>query len=269
MSFKPAFPSVLFACVQMDIKLGDIKANISHAEKKIASAINNGADVIILPELFTTGYDLANSKNLAESILGPTVQWMKKISMDNKITLIGSIIEEGEDLPYNTLVVTSPKGIISSYRKIHLFAPMGEADAFNPGNFMLVVNILGWKVGLSICYDLRFAELYAEYADQGIDLLVLCAEWPSVRISHWDSLLVARAIESQCYVVACNRVGKDPMNEFGGHSQIIAPSGEIVSKGIDKEDIIYGETNLELINSSREKFSIVEDRKRIDYQTSL
>ena len=182
---------------------------------------------------------------------------------------MGSIVEEGEDLPYNTLVVSDPEGLIASYRKIHLFAPMGEADAFNKGNYLTVINISGWKVGLSICYDLRFADMYVEYSNQGIDLLLFCAEWPSVRISHWDALLLARAIESQCYVVACNRVGKDQMNDFGGHSLIIAPSGEIITKGTNTEEVVYGKTELELVKSSKKSFSIVNDRRRFDYETSL
>ena len=269
MASEQSLPKLHFACIQMDIKLGDIKANISHAEKMINSAIETGANVIILPELFTTGYDLANTRSLAEKLDGPTVHWMKKISKDHNIILLGSIIEEGEDLPHNTLIASFPEGVIASYPKIHLFAPMGEADAFDAGTYLTVINIWGWKVGLSICYDLRFADMYVEYADQGIDLLLFCAEWPSVRISHWDALLLARAVESQCYVVACNRVGNDLMNEFGGHSQIIAPSGEIIVKGTNKEEVVYGITDIELVQSSREKFGIVNDRRRFDYQTSL
>jgi predicted amidohydrolase len=269
MTSEPVLPSLLFSCIQMDIQLGDIEANLLHAKPMITSAIKNGSNVILLPELFTTGYDLANSRSLAEKLDGPTVQWMKNISIEHNITLVGSIIEVGEDLPFNTLVVSSPTGLISSYRKIHLFAPMGEADAFNPGTHLTVINISGWKIGLAICFDLRFADMFVDYADQEIDLLLFCAEWPSVRISHWDALLLARAIESQCYVVACNRVGKDLMNDFGGHSQIIAPSGEIISKGLNTEEVVSGKTSLELVNSSKQSFSITNDRRRFEFVKSL
>ncbi|MHA1911660.1 MAG: carbon-nitrogen family hydrolase [Candidatus Kariarchaeaceae archaeon] len=258
-------PSLFFACIQMDIKLGDIKANISHAEQMISSATKKGANVILLPELFTTGYDLANSRALAEKLDGPTVQWMTKISKENNITLMGSIIEVGDDLPYNTLVVCSPEGLISSYRKIHLFAPMGEADAFIQGNSLSVLTLSGWKIGLAICYDLRFADMFVQYSNHEIDLLILCAEWPSVRIAHWDALLLARAIESQFYVVACNRVGSDLSNSFGGHSQIITPSGDLISKGSNHEEIVSGIIDLDLVPSSKKSFSIVTDRKRFAF----
>ena len=265
MTSEEPLPSLHFACIQMNIKFGDIKANITHAEQMITSAMKKGANVIILPELFTTGYDLANSRTLAEKLDGPTVQWMIKISKEYNITLMGSIIEEGEDLPFNTLVVSSPEGLISSYRKIHLFAPMGEADAFHPGNSLTVLNLSGWKVGLSICYDLRFSDMFVQYSEQEIDLLILCAEWPSVRINHWDALLLARAIESQFFVVACNRIGSDLTNNFGGRSQIISPTGEIVTKGSNEEEVVSGIIDLESVISSKKTFSISNDRKRFDY----
>ena len=251
------------AAIQMDIMPGDKEKNLKRAEEKIKEAVEKGANIICLPELFTTGFVLKEIHLLAEEEEGKTTGTLCKIAKEENITIIaGSIaVKRGEDI-FNTCYVINNKGKISgSYDKCHLFPLMGEDRYFKEGDRASVVHLPLFSIGLMICYDIRFPELARLLALNGANILFIPAEFPNPRCNHWRLLLMARAIENQSYVIGVNRVGKDKMGSYFGHSMVISPWGEIIGEGSEEEEIIYCELNMEKVNKVREKIPSLHNRR--------
>jgi len=193
----------------------------------------NSADLILLPEMFSTGFSV-KSTHLAETMQGETVEWMKKIAHKKDAVICGSLmIIEAENI-YNRLLWVEPNGTIQHYDKRHLFSLINEEKHITAGNNRLIVRYKGWKICPLICYDLRFPVFSRN--DVNYDLCFYLANWPNKRITAWDTLLKARAIENQSYIIGVNRVGVDGYNaEYSGHSQVFDPMGEVIAAAPENE----------------------------------
>ena len=231
-------------------------------KEKIIKLISSGLikeSVLILPEMTLTGFTM-KSNVFAEDLKGESFQFFAKTAIDNDVHVIGGLIEKDEGSFYNTLILVNPLGeLLASYRKIHPFSYSGENKFYTPGNNTIITEINGWKTGLSICYDLRFPELFRQYAKQKVELIIVIANWPDTRIGQWKILLCARAIENQCYVAAVNRVGDDPRLHYNGCSCIFDPMGNEVAFLPDLEKIISGDISKENVNQVRNKFPFLDD----------
>ena len=236
-------------------------------EEKIKS-IPEKTEIVVLPEMFSTGFSMEPQK-LAETMDGETVQWMKRIAAEKKVILAGSLIIEEDGNYYNRLVWMLPNGQYGVYDKRHRFAFAGEDEHYTAGTKRLIASVKGWKINLLVCYDLRFPvwarqtpPLIGE-AGKGspeYDVLIYVANWPEKRIHAWKTLLPARAIENQCFVVGINRTGDDGNGiHYSGESMVIDPSGEVLYTKKDTEDIFTITLQKELLDSVREKFPFWKD----------
>lgn len=225
--------------------------------------LNISYDLLVFPELTLTGFTF-NSAKFAEDIDGISTSYFISLAKKFNSDIIAGLIERDDYNIYNCLIHIDKKGLIKAkYRKIHPFSFAGEHKYFNSSNEPLITKIDELKVGLSICYDLRFPELYRIYAKEKVDLLINIANWPQKRIEHWKLLTKARALENLAYFIGVNRVGNDPENVYNGCSSIINPLGELLNKYSEKEEIIFYEIDLTLLSSTRNKFSFLEDIKLI------
>jgi predicted amidohydrolase len=231
-------------------------------EEKISS-IKERPQVVVLPEMFSTGFSM-KPEQLAEKMEGPTIQWMKKIAAEKKIILTGSVIIEEAGAYFNRLLWMLPNGQYGQYDKRHLFAFAGEDQHFAGGTQRLIASVNGWKVNLLVCYDLRFPAWARQQfdRDQGFeyDVLIYVANWPERRSTAWKTLLQARAIENQCYVIGVNRVGKDGNDiYYSGDSMVIDPLGEILYQKAQEEDVFTITLDKEHLQQVREKFPFWKD----------
>ncbi len=219
---------LLVTTVQADLVWEDKAANLEQLEAAI-SGIPGARELVVLPEMFSTGFSMAPEK-LAEPMDGPTVGWMRAIAARYHIILTGSLIIAEEGRFYNRLIWMLPTGQMGYYDKRHLFAFAGEDRFYTPGNRRFIASVKGWRVLVQVCYDLRFP-VWARQQTQAdkpeYDLLVYVANWPERRIHAWKTLLTARAIENQCYVVGVNRVGLDGHGiNHSGSTMVVDPMGE-------------------------------------------
>lgn len=257
--------SLTITIIQINLHWEDKKANLDMLSKKIES-IKEKTEVIILPEMFSTGFSM-KPELFAENMNGKTVQWMKKIAAEKKIILTGSIIIEEDKKFYNRLIWMLPSGEYGIYDKRHLFAYGNEHTHYNAGSKRLIASVKGWKINLQVCYDLRFpvwarqsASSPGEKQKQEYDVLIYAANWPERRINAWKILLQARAIENQCYVVGVNRVGDDGNGIYhSGDSMIIDPLGEILYHKTNEEDIFTFTLQKEKLIEVRNKFPFWKD----------
>ncbi len=220
-------------------------------------------ELIIFPEMSLTGFTMESS-NYAEEFDGTSFQYFMELAQKFKCHVIAGVIERSEDKIFNTLLHFDKKGLlIARYRKIHPFSFAKEDQYYSAGNEKLVTKIEGNSVGLSICYDLRFPELYRLYGKERTKFIINIANWPVKRIEHWKALLRARAIENQCFMIGVNRVGNDPFNEYNGCSAVYNPMGESVVIVENEEKLISTELNLEMVEEIRQKLPFLNDIKLI------
>jgi predicted amidohydrolase len=217
--------------VQTDIVWEDAAANRNRLKGLLESL--GTTDLIILPEMFTTGFTL-HGEVLAESMQGPTVEWMVQCSADLDAVITGSIIVREKMSLYNRLIWVTPAGTIESYDKHHLFRYARENDIYSAGTEKKIFEVNGWKVRPFICYDLRFP-CWSANVSKEYDLGFYVANWPKARTQHWDALLIARAIENQAYIAGVNRVGRDGNDLlYSGNSTVFDPQGQVLRKcGVD------------------------------------
>ena len=186
------------------------------------------------------------------------------MAQDFGLYLCGSILEAAEGRYFNTQIVCAPDGtFLSSYRKIHLFGLMNEPQFLAPGTAPVTVDLPWGKAGLSICYDLRFPEMFRSYATEGAQLILLSAEWPHPRLSHWRALLIARAIENQAFVAACNTFGPGNGNVFCGHSMLVDPWGEVLVEADETAAVLCAEIDLHQADDIRKRYPFLADAKQI------
>lgn len=247
------------ASVQFDIKLGDADANLSYALSEIRRLSKEGIKLIILPEMWSTGYAWRRLGKLSERT-PEIIEELKKASK-KRIIIIGSMPEKDRESIYNTAYVIDSGRLIGKYRKIHLFTPMKEDYFLKAGNETLLCNTSLGKIGVLICYDVRFPELARKLTLEGAEILVIPAEWPHPRLEHWRALLKARAIENQLFVIAANRCGKQGMTRFCGRSMIVNPWGEVISEAKEEEATITAEIDLGLVARYRKEMPALKDRR--------
>jgi predicted amidohydrolase len=261
--------SLSFSLIQTTLQWEDPTTNRAAFETKIA-ALSGKTQVVILPEMFTTGFSM-NTEALAESMDGGTVAWMKELAAKHKIILTGSLIIKEGDAYYNRLLWILPNGQLGTYDKRHLFAYAGEDKHYTPGNRRFVASVNGWRINLQVCYDLRFP-VWArqQYTNEGFeyDVLIYVANWPERRATAWKALLQARAIENQCYVIGVNRVGEDGHGNYhSGDSTVVDPLGEVLYTKAGEEDVFtiaLDKTHLEAV---REKLPFWKDADHFDLLT--
>ena len=231
-------------------------------EEKI-DAISTKTEIIVLPEMFSTGFSM-NPEKVAETMEGKALQWMKHIAKTKRVILTGSLAIKENEHYFNRLIWMLPNGQFSYYDKRHLFAFAGEDNHYKPGNKRLIAQVKGWKINLQVCYDLRFPvwarqqptdDNEAEY-----DILLYVANWPERRNLAWKTLLTARAIENQCYVIGVNRVGNDGNNIYhSGDSMVINPLGETIYAKADIADTYTFTIEKENLLSVRKQLPFLKD----------
>jgi omega-amidase len=256
--------SLTITTIQTNLYWEDKRSNLKMLEEKI-DAIPEKTEIVVLPEMFTTGFSL-QSHLLAEKMDGETIDWMKGVSRKNGVVLTGSIIIEDEGNFYNRLIWMLPTGDFGYYDKRHLFAFANENEFYTPGKKRLIASVKGWKINLQICFDLRFPVWARQQKQQTenpkpeYDLIINVANWPSKRSHAWKTLLCARAIENQCYVVGVNRVGTDGNGVYhSGNSLVIDPLGEVLYHVADEEDISTIVLQKEKLQETRERFPFLKD----------
>jgi omega-amidase len=251
------------ACLQMDIAYGNPKKNYQIAEKLIEKAHIKKPDIIVLPELWTTGYDLTRLNEIADKEGIQTTEFLKQAAKKYQAHFVGgSFANQGATGVKNTLLIINKEGhLVHQYSKLHLFKLMDEHLYLEAGTEKGLFELEECRFAGVICYDIRFPEWIRAHTSDGAEALFVVAEWPAPRLNHWRSLLIARAIENQCFVIACNRSGTDPYNKFFGHSMIIDPWGEIVAEAGENEEILTAEIEMDLVKEVRKKISVFEDRR--------
>jgi omega-amidase len=253
---------------QMEIVQGDQNVNRATAERMITEAANNGAKVVIIPEMWTSGYDFARLENHKEPLEGTTYDFLSKLSSVHKVWVVGGSLPI--DFPEgvrNTSLTFDPKGNLRNiYSKVHLIGLMAEDQYLVPGTECNVFDLDGHLAAVEICYDIRFPELARTNAINGAKILFIPAEWPIQREDHWVSLLQARAIENQMYVVGVNTAGKNENDVFNGRSMIIDPWGKVVAEAGSEPTILYSDVDLDMVDSVRERIPVFKDRRPSVYK---
>ena len=233
-------------------------ANLEYFDEQI-SKLPSTVDLVILPEMFTTGFSM-NPISIAETMEGPTVKWMVITAKIYSMAIVGSVVIKENDQYFNRLFFVHPNGHIETYDKRHLFTLAKENDQYTSGKERLIVLYKGWRICPLICYDLRFP-VWSRNTNE-YDLLVFVANWPSIRIHAWDTLLKARAIENMSYCIGVNRVGKDENGyEYNGHTAIYNFLGEKLSRTIEgKENILQCVVSKNELQKIRQKLNFLEDQ---------
>jgi predicted amidohydrolase len=247
---------------QMDLVLGDPAANLRKAEDWTAEAARRGSDLIIFPEMWTTGCDWPRVKELSTR-QDEVIEAVGNLAKKYGVWLNGSMLALDENRqPTNTSILFDPQGQQAGvYRKIHLFGVMNEDEHLAAGQHLTTVETSWGQSGLAICYDLRFAEMFRTYALSGVNMVYLPAEWPHPRLAHWRTLLRARAIENQMFMVGVNRVGNDGTYSFFGHSAIIDPWGNAVVEGGESEILLTATIETDMVAEVRQKIPVFKDRR--------
>ena len=248
--------------VQFAPEWENVGKNISKIEN-LLNKTDKDFDLLIFPEMTLTGFTM-NCERFAEEIDGVGTQLFMHISSALKTNIFAGIIEQNVNQFYNTLVHFDNNGLIKArYRKIHPYSSGQEDKHYTGSDEIVITDIDHINFGLSICYDLRFPELYRFYAKERVEVLINIASWPIPRIEHWQSLLKARAIENQCFMIGVNRVGNDPYNEYNGCSSVIDPMGNNLVMVENDEGIISCEIDISLVKETRDKLPFLHDMKLI------
>lgn len=234
------------------------KANRDYFSAKIKE-INNESDLIVLPEMFTTGFTM-NVHPLAETMEGETISWMKQTAVESGAAITGSLIIREDGNYYNRLLFITSEGELFQYDKKHLFTLANEQDHYSPGAKKLIIEYRGWKICPLICYDLRFP-VWARNAEN-YDVLIYVANWPEIRTKAWDILLQARAIENMVYCIGVNRVGQDGKGfNYIGHSAVYDCLGEkIEAQHLESENLFQTTLQKTHLNEVRSKLKFLNDK---------
>ena len=250
------------ALIQAELIWENPEANRVYFEEKI-NAITDDVNLIVLPEMFTTGFTM-NPDKVAESMQGATVKWMQTLAKAKKAAITGSVVIKDQANYYNRMLFVFPSGEIQFYDKRHLFTLAGEDKVYTAGDDKLIVDYLGWKICPFVCYDLRFP-VFSRNVGKQYDLLLYVASWPKTRIKAWDTLLAARAIENMSYVVAVNRIGSDSNTyEYVGHSQVIDMLGEQLVAPTESEGTYIATLDKVKLNETRVKLNFLNDQDHFE-----
>lgn len=270
-----------FTLIQTNLYWEDKAANLQMLEEKI-NAIQHPTQIVVLPEMFNTGFSM-KPEELAEPMNGPTVEWMKKIAAEKRVVVTGSLMisqaasggqtlevnesgqtgEAGPTQYFNRLIWMLPNGQHGLYDKRHLFAYADEDKHYTAGSKRLIASVNGWKINLQVCYDLRFPVWARQQSTDGepeFDVLIYVANWPERRVHAWKTLLTARAIENQCFVIGVNRTGEDGNGVYhSGSSMVIDAMGEVLYEKEHEEDIHTITLSKEKLEEIRHKLPFLKD----------
>ena len=247
--------------VQHDIVWEDRAANYARLAPQVARAAGAGAEFVLLSETFSTGFSM--TPGIGEPEDGPSAEFLRTQAARHGVWVAGSCPEIAPDgeLPYNSLVLAGPDGTVHRYRKLHPFTHGGEHERFRAGEKPVTVEVGGLRVTPFICYDLRFADVFWSAA-LDTDVYLVTANWPAARRLHWQTLLQARAIENQAYVVGCNRVGTaGDGTEHTGDSRIVSPMGELLATAAGVETVLVADVDPAEVAATRQRLQFLADRR--------
>jgi len=257
--------ALTIALAQMAITPGRPDLNEAEARRLATQAAAAGAGLLLLPELWPTGYDLDRAADYAAPLDSGHFALMADIARACQLYVLGTALEANPaGLPYNTAALYTPAGQrAASYRKVHLFPPVGEVEYLSPGDALPVFDLPWGRTALAICYDLRFPEMWRRYTQAGAQLILIPAEWPIRRVEHWRLLLKARAVENQLFVAGCNRAGEGPdiQDRFGGYSAAVDPWGRVLSEGDLEPGLFLATLDLAEVDHCRQLFPCLDDRR--------
>lgn len=248
------------AGIQCDTAWEDPSANRAQVGPMVAEAVDRGAGLVLLPEMFATGFSMVVDR-VAEPPDGPSTAFLVEHAQRHGVWVGGSIAvrDDGAERPRNCFVLAGPDGTVRRYAKRHLFSPEGEDRCFEPGDELVTVDIDGVRCTPFVCYDLRFADAFWATATS-TDCYLLVANWPGKRRHHWRTLLRARAIENQAFVVGVNRAGRDPYVDYTGDSAVIDPFGETLVEAGEAPCVIVADVDADAVRAAREQFRFLDDR---------
>lgn len=250
------------AALQTDIAWEDPRANFERLAPEIAAAAAAGAGLVVLPEMFACGFSMSTA-SVREPADGPTPRFLEQMARDHGVWICGSYPELADaraGRPHNTLLLAGPGGELHRYHKIHPFSFAGEHEHYQAGAEHVTVPVHGVRLTLFICYDLRFADEFWATA-RATDAYVVIANWPARRREHWRTLLRARAIENQAYVIGVNRVGTGNDIEYAGDSAIVDPWGEALVEARKDPALLLCEIHAARVAEARDKFPVLQDRR--------
>lgn len=255
------------AALQFRIDMGDVSANEARAFGLLEEAAGRGASLCVLPEMWSTGFAYDQGLPGLARTTPRLLDRLRRFAADRRIVVAGSLPERVGRGVYNTLYVIDATGeVAGAYRKAHLFSPSGETDHFRRGGTASIVRTSVGVIGPQICYDIRFPELSRKYFLEGATLFCVSAQWPAVRRAHWDVLNVARAVESQLFVVAVNATGRSGDFRYDGGSVIVSPTGETLAAAGENEGVTLAEIDPARVDEFRRRIPCAQDRNERAYR---
>jgi omega-amidase len=255
-------PSIVVSLAQMHVEVGRPELNLETARTLAAEARARESTLLLLPELWPVGYDLARWRQHAVPLGEGMFREMSHLARDTHMRIGGTLLEADRDRAYNTFALfDSSGGLLAAYRKVHLFHMMGEDRWLAPGDRFVTADLEPATAGLATCYDLRFPEMFRMLTARGATVLLVPAAWPEARIRHWSLLLRARAIENQCFVLGCNCTGQAKDQTFGGLSAVIDPWGETCIEAGREAGLITTAFDLDLVDKVRTALPALKDRR--------
>jgi len=250
------------AAIQMDVAWEQVDRNLRRAGQLVARAADEGADLVVLPEMFATGFSM-NAEALAEPPGGPIEIFCAAMARAHGIHLLGTKAMRTARRPRNAALLFGPDGgRLATQFKLHPFTLAGEDQHFGPGRDLAITDLGGMKVSTAICYDLRFPEQFRALAFRGATLILVPANWPTPRVTAWSHLLVSRAVENLCYVVGVNRVGTGAGLHYNGCSAIVDPMGEVLATAVDDEAVVAAEVDPARVAQVRADLPFLPDARR-------
>ncbi len=248
------------AAIQFNVKQGDVDANLTYVRAALKRAADQGAQLAVLPEMWSSGFAYKQLNELALRTAG-IVEELLELSRELKLVIVGSMPEPNGDKVFNAAYVMDNGRLAGVYRKLHLFSLLGEDKAFSGGDQWILAETSLGKVGVIICYDLRFPELSRRLALEGAQVICVPAQWPKPREEHWRTLLRARAIENQLFVVSANTCGLVGKLDFFGMSMVINPKGEVLEEAGEDEREIMALLDMQIMSGWRAQIPCFNDRK--------
>lgn len=254
---------------QMECAWEDPGANLRKASLLVQSAKAQGADLVLFPEQFVTGWS-PRSTSFAEEPDGPTVRALQDLARSHSLFIVGSYVARHDPRPLNTSVAVDSGGdVIASFSKIHPFSPGGEDLSYDRGDHLSTFSAGGVRFGIAICYDLRFGPLFRAYARAGVHCVLVPSAWPCSRTRAWEILIQARALDNQFYVIGCNPTGTTPVDRYCGHSLSADPVGAVISRGGEGEVLVMTEVDPAKVEAARYRIPVEKDRRSDLYHRLL
>lgn len=256
---------MILCLAQLSPVWNDPAAGLAKIRSYAAEAVEADASFLAFPEQFLTGWNPYDNSG-AEDENGPLVSSLSAIARDYSIGILGSYREKGMEKPKNTSIAIGPDGsVLTRYSKVHLFSPGKEDEAYEPGDALGIFSVNSCRVGIAICYDLRFSNLFRLYREAGVHLVIVPSAWPASRIKHFHLFTTSRAAEFQMYIASVNTVGTTPVDTYSGGSCIAGPDGRICAVGSDQEELIFCDINSSEVEETRDNFPVFSDEKKKDY----